>query len=89
MKTKLCKVIALILGMLVLAGCAEQGIPLAYDAKIHEGGIADTGEYNQELFYRNDTLWTQPDPFILYVPDEESTEYGYYYLYATNYVDIG
>ena len=89
MKTKLCKVIALILGVLVLTGCAEQGIPLAYDAKIHEGGIADTGEYNQELFYRNDTLWTQPDPFVLYVTDEESTEYGYYYLYATNFVDSG
>lgn len=89
MKKKLCKVIALVLGVLVLAGCSEQGIPLAYDAKIHEGGIADTGEYNQELFYRNDALWTQPDPFILYVTDEGSTEYGYYYLYATNFVDSG
>lgn len=89
MKKNLCKLIALIVVVLVLTGCSSAGIPLAYDAKIHEGGIADTGEYNHELFYRNDTLLTQPDPFVMYITDEESTEYGYYYLYATNFVDQG
>ena len=83
------KLIALAMAVLLLAGCSPAGIPLAYDAKIHEGGIADNGEYNQELFYRNDTLLTQPDPFVLYITDEGSTEYGYYYLYATNFVDQG
>lgn len=83
------KLMALLLALLLLAGCAPAGIPLAYDDKVTEGGIQDNGEYNQKLFYRNDTLWTQPDPFILYVTDEESTEYGYYYLYATNFVDQG
>lgn len=89
MKKKAFKLIALAMAVLLLAGCSPAGIPLAYDAKIHEGGIADTGEYNQELFYRNDALLTQPDPFVLYITDEGSTEYGYYYLYATNFVDQG
>ena len=64
MKKKAFKLIALAMAVLLLAGCSPAGIPLAYDAKIHEGGIADTGEYNHELFYRNDTLLTQPDPFV-------------------------
>ena len=89
MKKKVFKLIALAIAVFLLSGCSPAGIPLAYDAKIHEGGIADNGEYNQELFYRNDTLLTQPDPFVLYITDQESTEYGYYYLYATNFVDQG
>ena len=71
MKKIVFKLIALAIAVFLLTGCSPAEIPLAYDAKIHEGGIADTGEYNQELFYRNDTLWTQPDPFILYETDEE------------------
>ena len=75
--------------VLLLSGCAPAGIPLAYDSMIPEGGIQDNGQYNKDLFYRNDALWAQPDPFILYITDEDSTEYGYFYLYATNWNDQG
>ena len=80
---------AFLIAVLLLTGCAPAGIPLAYDSMIPEGGIQDNGQYNKELFYRNDALWAQPDPFILYITDEGSTEYGYYYLYATNWSDTG
>ena len=72
-----------LIAVLVLTGCGSAAIPLAYDSMIPEGGIQDDGQYNKDLFYRNDALWAQPDPFILYITDEDSTEYGYYYLYAT------
>jgi hypothetical protein len=80
---------AFLIAILLLTGCAPAGIPLAYDSMIPEGGIQDNGQYNKDLFYRNDALWAQPDPFILYITDEDSTEYGYFYLYATNWNDKG
>ena len=58
-------------------------IPLKYSNEIPVDGIKDDGLYNQELFYRNDTLLESPDNFILYISDTESSEYGYYYLYGT------
>lgn len=78
-----------LIAVLLLSGCGSAAIPLAYDSMIPEGGIQDNGQYNKELFYRNDALWAQPDPFILHITDEDSTEYGYYYLYATNWNDKG
>jgi len=86
---KILKTIAIITALSVLTGCSGGGIPLSYDSEIPEGGIQDNNDYNHELFYRNDALWTTPDPFILQVTDKESTEYGYYYLYGTNLVGIG
>lgn len=90
MKKKIIHIIAVImLTALAFSGCRTVPIPLAYDSMIPEGGIQDNGQYNKELFYRNDALWAQPDPFILQITDEGSTEYGYYYLYATNWSDTG
>lgn len=80
---------AFLIAVLLFTGCRAAAIPLSYDSMIPEGGIQDNGQYNKELFYRNDALWAQPDPFILYITDEDSTEYGYYYLYATNWSAIG
>lgn len=74
----------------VITGCSngglsmKAGIPLPYSNEIPQGGIQDNNEYNHELFYRNDALLDNPDPFILKITDEDSTEYGYYYLYGTN-----
>lgn len=89
MKTYIRMLSAFLIAILLLTGCAPAGIPLAYDSMIPEGGIQDNGQYNKDLFYRNDALWAQPDPFILYITDEDSTEYGYFYLYATNWNDKG
>ena len=70
--------------MLVACGDgAETGIPLAYDNEIPEGGIQDDDNYNHDLFYRNDTLLDYPDNCTIYITDQNSTEYGYYYIYGT------
>lgn len=86
---KILNLFMLVTTLLVLTGCSETAIPLTYSDMIPEGGIKDDGEYNHELFYRNDALFRHPDPFVLQVTDKESTEYGYYYLYGTNLVDKG
>ena len=62
----------------------KAGVPLPYSNEIPEGGIQDDNKYNHELFYRNDTILDNPDPFVLKITDKDSTEYGYYYLYGTN-----
>lgn len=61
-----------------LSGCMDRTIPLAYDNQIKADGTFDTN-----LFYRNDLTTEIADPFVLYISDETSTEYGYYYLYGT------
>ena len=53
-----------------------------------EAGTYGGQEYNTELFYRNDLELLGADPFVLYIDDENSTEYGYYYLYATCDYDL-
>lgn len=53
-----------------------------------EAGTYGGQEYNKELFYRNDLDLLGADPFVLYIDDEDSTEYGYYYLYATCDYDL-
>lgn len=58
---------------------------LTYSPEIPANGIQDDSPYNQELFYRNDATMFVPDPFILYISDKTSTEFGYYYLYGTSY----
>lgn len=86
---KILNLVMVVTTLSVLTGCAETAIPLTYSDMIPKDGIQDNGEYNHELFYRNDTLFRHPDPFVLQVTDKESTEYGYYYLYGTNLVDRG
>ncbi len=69
----------------LFAGCA-QGTQLDYDDQIHpELGNA----YVRELFYRNDLKISAPDPCVIRITDEQSSEYGYYYLYGTTDPDTG
>lgn len=57
---------------------------LAYSNEIPVGGIQDNGSYNSALFYRNDNVGIMvPDVHIIYISDENSTEYGSYYMYGT------
>jgi len=65
-------------GALCLSGCAAPALP--YDNQIHPD---HDNAYIGELFYRNDLGTLAPDPCVIQITDEESTEYGYYYLYAT------
>lgn len=53
-----------------------------YDSTDYEEG-SDKAVYNEDLFYRNDRETDIADPFVLYIDEEESSEYGYYYLYGT------
>lgn len=66
---------------LTAAGCGNEwrGYPLTYDDQLP----AD-GEFNESLFYRNDLDTACADPQVMYISDPDSTEYGYYYLYATS-----
>lgn len=72
-------------GMICLSGCAS-GSPLPHDDQIHPD-MNDA--YISELFYRNDLGTTAPDPCVIEITDEESSEYGYYYLYGTTDPDMG
>ena len=64
----------------VLAGCkGESGSPLAYDDQIN----AD-GSFNENLFYRNDLETRCADPQVIYIDDADSSEKGYYYMFATS-----
>ena len=40
--------------------------------------------YNNELFYVNTLDFEVADPTIVYISDENSTEYGYFYAYGTS-----
>lgn len=63
------------------------GLPytkLEYSNEIPVGGIEDNGAYNSDLFYRNDNVGIMvPDVHVIYISDENSTEYGSYYMYGT------
>lgn len=94
--TETIRIISIIIALALLTGCSsegflsrEKGIPLSYDNEIPENGIQDDDDYNHDLFFRNDALFLNSDPFILHVTDTDSTEYGYYYLYGTNMSDRG
>lgn len=57
---------------------------LNYSSEITEGGIRDDGNYNSDLFYRNDNTGVLvADPQVIYISDENSSEYGSYYMYGT------
>lgn len=62
-----------------LTGCGNSDILMKYDNQIHSDK-----SYDANLFYRNDLEVNVADPFVMRITDEESTEYGYYYLYGTN-----
>lgn len=79
MKTRLFGVIlagAVCLSGLGLTAC-EGTVPVAYDSQINE-----SGDYNANLFYRNDCTVHAPDSQVIKITEGE--EAGYYYLYATN-----
>lgn len=89
---KKCRLISMLLtaalGVSLLTGCnafekPETGIPLSYDNEINSSVLRDDEDYNHDLFYRNDVSWIGADCQIIQITDEESTEYGYYYFYAT------
>ncbi len=87
MKNKLAGAIGLLAaGILVLSGCGEGATPLPHDNQIHP---EYDNAYVNELFYRNDLGTTAPDPCVIQITDEESTEYGYYYLYGTSDPTMG
>lgn len=89
MKNRLISVLlAATLGVSLLTGCnvfekPETGIPLSYDNEIHSDILTDDDDYNHDLFYRNDITEIGADYQIIQITDKESTEYGYFYYYAT------
>lgn len=61
-----------------ISGCGGVKSQLKYD-----DFVPADAEYDESLFFRNDLELLSADPQVIYIEDEESTEYGYYYLYAT------
>ncbi len=80
MKKIICLMSAFLLMFGIFAGCGgETGVPLSYDDQINEDG-----SFNENLFYRNDLETAVADPAVIYIDDENSTEYGYYYMFGTS-----
>lgn len=70
---------------LPIAGCGEgkNYIEMSYyDETSYEEG-ADYSTINENLFYRNDRKVDVADPCVVYIDDENDTDYGSYYLYGT------
>lgn len=70
---------------LLIAGCGEgkNYIEMSYyDETSYEEG-ADYSTINENLFYRNERKVDVADPCVVYVDDENDTDYGSYYLYGT------
>lgn len=103
LKKLLICIAAAALTAVLLAGCAGEPalsaltyydqLPQTEEEQAAADAAAEAGtyggqEYNKELFYRNDLDLLGADPFVLYIDDEDSTEYGYYYLYATCDYDL-
>lgn len=71
--------------ILLIAGCEEgkNYIEMSYyDETSYEEG-ADYSTINENLFYRNDRKVDVADPCVVYIDDENDTDYGSYYLYGT------
>lgn len=80
MKKAICSMLAFLLAASMLAGCGgAKSAALKYDDQIKE----DNG-FNENLFYRNDLETAIADPAVIYIDDESSTEYGYYYMFGTS-----
>lgn len=64
----------------VLTSCAfkDAQIELSYDDQISEDG-----KYSTDMFYKNEADFNISDIQVIQITDEESTEYGYYYMYGT------
>ena len=103
LKKLLICIAAAALTAVLLAGCAGEPalsvltyydqLPQTEEEQAAADAAAEAGtyggqEYNKELFYRNELDLLGADPFVLYIDDEDSTEYGYYYLYATCDYDL-
>ena len=70
---------------LPITGCGEgkNYIEMSYyDETSYEEG-ADYSTINENLFYRNDRKVDVADPCVVYIDDENDTDYGSYYLYGT------
>ena len=70
---------------LPIAGCGEgkNYIEMSYyDETSYEEG-ADYSTINESLFYRIDRKVDVADPCVVYIDDENDTDYGSYYLYGT------
>lgn len=70
---------------LPIAGCGEgkNYIEMSYyDETSYEEG-ADYSTINENLFYRNERKVDVADPCVVYIDDENDTDYGSYYLYGT------
>lgn len=61
-------------------GSACSGTPTADFPFITED---DESNYNKELFFQNDLETLGADPSVIYIDDEQSSEYGWYYMYCT------
>lgn len=87
MKKKMAAIGGLAAGLICLSACnGGGGGQLPHDNQIHP----DLDQaFVSELFYRNDLGTLAPDPCVIQITDEESTEYGYYYLYGTTDPDMG
>ena len=71
--------------ILLIAGCGEgkNYIEMSYyDETSYEEG-ADYSTINENLFYRNERKVDVADPCVVYIDDENDTDYGSYYLYGT------
>lgn len=86
MKKKTAGIAGVLMAALILGGCAAGNAELPYDDQIHPE--ANDG-FVREMFYRNDLKIAAPDPCVIRITDEESSEYGRYYLYGTTDPDIG
>lgn len=70
--------------ILLLSGCNDvKKTPLSYydSTEYKEGEIG--AHFNNNLFYRNDRRTDVADPAVFYISDEDSSEYGYYYMVGT------
>lgn len=79
----------LLLALGTFACNSAGGIRMSYYDSTRYGEGAETPDYNENLFYINDFKINIADPFVLRITDEESSEYGYYYMYGTSATTTG
>ena len=83
-KTVLCVASAMLLATTIgLTACGENYVDVPYDSQISENS-----QFNENLLYRNTSGISAPDPFVLKITDEESEDFGAYYMYATNNLTV-
>lgn len=70
--------LALVLCLFTLVGCAKAKYQLSYI-----DGYKDDGEYNESVFYENDLSLVAPDPSVICVTDPKDPYCGWFYMYPT------